>query len=169
MFGRKLATLVLLAGAIATQIPGAANANTVTLTVSGTVALACTLTPPAGGTTINLDSIAVAGTHTASLSGFTDTCNARNGYGIIASSLNGIQHNVAGGQLVGGPGNAGTVTYSVTYGGTAIPMAGGIGIATYPRPQGNSATRTLTLGYAGNQDLTADTYSDVLMLTIFNQ
>jgi hypothetical protein len=169
MFGRKLATLVLLVGTMATGIPAAEAANTVTLTVSGTVALTCTLTPPAGGNAINLGSIAVAGAHTASLGGFTDTCNARNGYGIIATSANGVLHNVAGGQLVGSAGNAGTVTYTVTYGGTAIPMAGGIGIATYPRPQGNSATRTLTLSYAGNPDLTADTYADTLTLTIFNQ
>ena len=171
MFG---GALVAAMAATLAALPNTAHAvgNSVTVNLTATVATKCSITAPAGAASFDVSTQAsTAGTQLATLSGFTDTCNTKNGYTIAVKSQNGAAATppVNSGLLIGTTGNTDTVVYTVNYGGTNISLTAGQGTSTvFPKAAGG-ISHALQLSFTGNANLTADTYTDTLTLTIANQ
>ena len=135
-----------------------------TLTISGTVAPVNTITIASQTGYNALDLVNGASGQVVGIA--TEKSNDKLGYKVTLSSLN--AGSTAQAFLKGAlTGNADTVNYSITYGGTAVTLASGSATVT------SVAARTGTTGVAKNIAvtfaggwLTADTYSDTLTLTI---
>jgi hypothetical protein len=170
MMPRKLAAALVVGGTLVAVAPAMAAGNSVTLAVSGTVALACSIS--AGNTSVSVtNALAVTGPTSVPVSGYTDTCNAKNGYTVTFTSQNGAAASATNGVLKGAiSGNTDTATYTITSYGTANPLAmvNGKTTVTFGKTPGAGTARTLTLAVSGSPDLTADTYSDTLTIALAN-
>ena len=157
MTSRKLAAALVVGATLAAVAPAMAAGNSVTLSVTGTVNLACSIS--AGNTSVSVSSaLAVTGPTAVPVSGYTDACNAKNGYTVTFTSANGAANHAANGVLKGAiAGNTDQATYTITSYGTANPIAmvNGKTTVTFGKTPGAGAARTLTLAVSGSPDLTA--------------
>jgi spore coat protein U-like protein len=156
---RTTCALALLAGAF-----GAADAATTgTITLQGTVAQSCniTVTPQTGYNALDLSTSPTS----LNVATVNETCNDPKGYTVSMTTANGTTTGVLKGAIAGNPD---TVTYNVTYNGSAVTLAGSTATVTNVTAKTAAAgvTKNLNIAYTGNSNLGADTYTDTLTFTI---
>jgi len=155
--------LAIIGAVLVTASAGFAQASA-TLTISGTVVPINTITVASQAGYNALDLVNGAAAKVVGIA--TETSNDKLGYKVTLSSLNaGV---TAQAFLKGGlAGNADTVNYSITYGGTAVTLAAGSAVVTSVAARTGAAgvAKNVAVTFAGSW-LTADTYSDTLTLTI---
>lgn len=146
-----------------------------TINLTGAVASNCNVVVTAsGGATLDstLSTGATASTP-IQVGSVVETCNDPKGYVITVASLNGVNGTLTTGLLKGAvSGNPDTVPYNIAYGattpGTAVTLAAGSGTAstaTKKTPAGGT-TNNVFINFTGNSNLSADTYTDTLTVTM---
>ena len=137
---------------------------TATLTISGTVAPINTITIASQAGYNALDLVNGAAAKVVGIA--TETSNDKLGYKVTLSSANAgaTAQAVMKGAIAG---NADSVNYSITYGGTAVTLAAGSALVTSTAGRTGAAgvNKNIAVTFAGSW-LTADTYSDTITLTI---
>jgi hypothetical protein len=129
------------------------------LTLSGTVAKSAsiTVTPAPGATNLTLTSTPSAAITVATV---TEVCNSTSGYTVTVASAN-------AGYLKGAiGGNTDAVAYVLYQNGSAVTLSAAPTTMVSASSKTTGASQTLTIDYAGDPALAADTYSDILTFTI---
>ena len=156
-------SLLIISAVFAMATAGFAQASA-TLTISGTVAPINTITIASQAGYNALDLVNGASGKLVGIA--TETSNDKLGYKVTLSSLN--AGSTAQAFLKGAlTGNADTVNYSITYGGTAVTLASGSAVVTSVAARTGAAgvTKNIAVTFSGGW-LTADAYSDTLTLTV---
>ena len=160
---RTTCALALIAGAFAVQPRGVEAATTGTITLSGLIAQSCniTVTPQTGYNALDL----TASPANLNVAIVNEQCNDPKGYTVAVTTANGTTTGVLKGAIAGNPD---TVSYTMTYNGGAVTLAGSSATVTDVTAKTAAAgvNKNLNIAYTGNANLGADTYSDTLTFTI---
>jgi hypothetical protein len=151
--------LIVIAAVIcAAAFPAAAD-TTASLTLSGTVAKSAsiTVTPAPGASNLTLTSTPSAAIAVATV---TEVCNSTSGFTVTVASAN-------AGYLKGAiVGNTDSVAYTLYQNGSAVTLSAAPTLMISTSTKTAGASQALTIDYAGDPALAADTYGDVLTFTI---
>jgi hypothetical protein len=140
-------------------------ATTGTLTLTGTVPpiLEITVTALPAASTLDLST-----TTDTAVATVTERSNKKGGYTVTVESANAKAMGSAQPFFKSSdPANADTLSYSITYGGTAVTFAGGTALVTdsNSRTTGAGTSKEVRVTYTGDF-LYEDTYTDTLTFTI---
>lgn len=154
------AAAVMLAGTGAHATPN--NGTPVTINLSGSVGIVCSVANVAGTTAFNDLSSAVPATTIGTI---TETCNDPSGYQVTLTSANfsGSSANFKGGTT------SALIPYSLTYGGNNVAFASATTtITTVASLTGNTVQtpKALVLSAVAHPNAVADNYADLLTVTM---
>ena len=160
--------------AIATIAAGAAlvgpealavNNNNVTIPLSGTVAVACTVANSSNGATTAFTDM-TAGASSVLIGTITETCNDKSGYKVTLteSNFSANQPNFKGAST------SSLIPYTLTYNGTAVNFPNSTATLTSSGSQtgASGVAKQLAISFAASA-YTADTYSDTITITMASQ
>jgi len=161
---KHIYAIITLAGAVSI-----CSAGTASITLQGAVGTATFLavTPAVGYNTLDLG---IDQTTDLKVATVNEKSNKHNGYSVTIASAGAVSK--GGGtsaKLVGALTTPESLTYNMKYDGAAVTLVGGAATVTdaSEKTRGNGAEKELTITYMGaNANLAADTYSDIITLTI---
>jgi len=159
----KVATLLL----VLMIVTGGLFAATASVTISGTVVPASTVSFSTGVTALTDSNLLVAGDYSEPIGDLTIWSNA--GYTVKVTSLNGDAAAVNYGFLKGTGTNTDIVTYTIAYGGAAslaFTDAGSINSFLTSPVAAVEPTTTINITYTVVASLSVDTYSDTITFAI---
>ncbi|MGO8921229.1 MAG: hypothetical protein ACLQJR_35545 [Stellaceae bacterium] len=138
---------------------GQAQAAPDTITLSGAVGQACTLTITASGSYSNLDLTGAQSNVAVGTS--VEACNDGKGYKVTIATRNGTSSGILKGTSHGQ-----TLVYGVNYGSTStLSFAGSTATATTTQGPGFT-TITVGVSFGSGASLAHDTYTDTLTFTL---
>ncbi len=158
--GMKIGGILLAAFLLAA--PQTKAATTGTISITGTIPLNCNISVAAQANAATLD-LTVSQT-SLTVATVTESCNNKTGYKVTVATTNGT----TGGVMKGGSGNTDTVSYGVVYNGVTQTFSSGTATATNTsvKSAAGGISKSLGITYTGAPAINADTYTDVLTLTM---
>jgi hypothetical protein len=167
-FGRKVYGIALACGTalvFSGSIAQAANNNSATIPLSGTVATTCTVANNATGATTTFTDM-TTGASSVLIGTITEICNDKNGYKVTLTESN---YSASSPSFKGSSTNT-LIPYSLSYNGSAVSFPSSTATLT-PAGTQTSATgvaKALNITFAASL-YTADTYSDTITITMASQ
>jgi len=155
----KLAKIIVIAAVLFAAIIPAFADTTASLTLSGIVAKSASISVVAAPGASNL-SLTSTPSSPVTVATVTEICNSTSGYTVTVASAN-------SGNLKGAiSGNTDAVAYTLYQNGSAVTLSSSAATMLTASSKTTGTSQTLTINYAGNSSLAADTYSDTLTFTI---
>ena len=160
---KHVCTIITMAGVGICSV----NATGITLQAAVSTVTTITVTPGVGHNSLDLS---IDQTTDLKVATVNEKSNKQNGYTVSIHSAGAVSQ--GGGRLaklVGSLATPESLTYNMKYDGAAVTLVGGAATVTdaSEKTRGNGAEKELTITYMGaNANLVADTYSDIITLTI---
>jgi len=160
---RTTCALALVASAFGLQLNGADAATTGSITLQGVISQSCNITVNSQ-TGYNALDLTQSPTN-LNVAIVNEQCNDPKGYTVAMTTANGTTTGLLKGSVAGNPD---TVSYTVTYNGAAVTLAGSTAQVTNvaAKTATGGVNKNLNIAYTGNANLGADTYTDTLTFTI---